>query len=113
MGTDQGVSWNSVRVNGSQELALVNLVGPLMRKKHPHLKMMIHDDQVYSLKSRLVQEGAGILSSQFVDGVAFHWYGSFGAIFENTTADHLIHDIPLGPKDFGGGIQVKEIYDTY
>ena len=48
-------------------------MGPLLKRKYPDIKLMVHDDQVYSLKSRLEQSGAGVLDSEFVDGIAFHW----------------------------------------
>jgi len=112
-GADQFVNWNSASVSGANELSLVNLLGPLMRDKHPDLKIMVHDDQVYALKERLLESGAGILSSEYVDGVAFHWYGSLAGTFENVTAEHAVEPVPIGPKAFGGGVQVKEIFDEH
>lgn len=107
------VSWNSASVSGADELSLVNLVGPLMREAHPDLKIMVHDDQVYSLQDRLLQQGSGILSSEYVDGVAFHWYGTLAGTFENDTAKYAVEPLPLGPKAFGGGVQVKAIFDQH
>merc|ERR1712129_479440 len=88
-GADQFVSWNANALSGEEERALLGLLGPLMRKKYPDMKIMVHDDQIYALKERLLDQGKDILTSDFVDGIAYHWYGSFGASVENTTAAHV------------------------
>ena len=72
-GGDQFISWNSMGLSGADEKELVEVLGPLIKAKHPSIKLMIHDDQVYALKSRLEGSGAGILDSPHVDGIAFHW----------------------------------------
>eukprot|EP00746_Dinoflagellata_sp_MGD_P021131 gnl/MRDRNA2_/MRDRNA2_14930_c0_seq1.p1 gnl/MRDRNA2_/MRDRNA2_14930_c0~~gnl/MRDRNA2_/MRDRNA2_14930_c0_seq1.p1 ORF type:complete len:692 (-),score=126.95 gnl/MRDRNA2_/MRDRNA2_14930_c0_seq1:204-2279(-) len=105
--SDQFVSWNSDSMTGGQELALLKLVGPLMRAKHKDIKIMVHDDQLYSLSKRLENEGKGILESEYMDGIAFHWYATDGGLLENSTVQHL------GPGEFGGGLQVKEIFERY
>jgi glucosylceramidase len=110
---DQFVTWNSALVTGADELALVDILGPLMRKRYPHLKIMIHDDQVFTLHERLLDSGGNILSSKYVDGVAIHWYGTLAGTYENGSAQHVLEPLPIGPYVVGGGIQVKEIYDKY
>ena len=104
-----GVSWNAMTVSGAGERELVAAIGPLVKAKYPHIKMMVHDDQVYALKSRLEVSGNGILDSPFVDGIAYHWYGTNGAVEENTTAYHIASvTIPIG-----GGVEVREVYETH
>mmetsp|Transcript_56555 Transcript_56555/g.143074 ORF Transcript_56555/g.143074 Transcript_56555/m.143074 type:complete len:688 (+) Transcript_56555:65-2128(+) len=112
-GADQFVSWNANSLSGDQERTLLGMLGPLMRKSYPDMKIMVHDDQIYALKPRLLDQGNGILTSEFVDGIAYHWYGSFGAAVENTTAEYVVGPLPFGPKAYGGGIQVKEVFDAH
>lgn len=112
-GNDQLVSWNADPMTGDRELALLELVGPLMKAKYKDIKIMVHDDQVYALSRRLENEGKGILESDYIDGIAFHWYGTMGGALENSTAQNAIKHLPLGPEVFGGGLQVKYIFDRY
>merc|ERR1712048_20941 len=112
-GNDLFVSWNADVMSPDAELSLLQLVGPLMRKKYPHIKIMVHDDQVYSLEKRLVEQNSGILTSEYMDGVAFHWYGSLSGALENVTKSYAVRGLPVGPEFIGGGIEVREIYQKY
>lgn len=111
-GADQFVSWNSDALKGADEYDLLQRVGPKMKAKYPDMKIMVHDDQVYALKERLLNDGVDVIASDLVDGVAYHWYGSTSATLENGTAQHAT-PLPLGPAAFNGGIQVKEVFDKH
>lgn len=51
-----------------------DFLGPTLRRDHPDLKLMIHDDQAPNIMTTL----KGVLTDpavrQFVDGIAIHWY---------------------------------------
>lgn len=88
-------------------------LGPTIRRDHPEMKIMIHDDATIELltfaKGVLENEEA----SQYVDGVAYHWYNTLQASFENTeTGGFPLFgiDIPVGNL-LGGGKDVQTIYD--
>lgn len=84
-------------------------LGPRLKARFPGIKLMVHDDQVYSLRSRLEESGAGLLGSDFVDGVAYHWYGTVAGSFENSSAVGVAGlQLP-----FGGGKEVREIYEAH
>eukprot|EP00656_Telonema_subtile_P018738 TRINITY_DN2015_c0_g1_i3.p1 TRINITY_DN2015_c0_g1~~TRINITY_DN2015_c0_g1_i3.p1 ORF type:complete len:542 (-),score=93.21 TRINITY_DN2015_c0_g1_i3:1-1626(-) len=104
-GADQFVSWNSMALTGPEERVLVEQLGPLIKQKYPGIKIMVHDDQIYSIESRL--QHTGLLSSDLVDGVAYHWYGSVGGSYQNTSA------ITVGSLTIpvGGGVLVKSVYE--
>ena len=68
-------TWDSMVYSPAQALAFVrDHLGPTLRRDHPRLKLMIHDDQAPNIMATL----AGVLSDpavrEFVDGVAIHWY---------------------------------------
>jgi glucosylceramidase len=108
-GSDQFVSWNSMAMSGADEKELVATIGPVVKAKYPQIKLMVHDDQVYALKSRLEQSGAGVLDSEYVDGIAFHWYGTQAGSYENGSVIEIASlTVPVG-----GGVEVREIYEGH
>jgi glucosylceramidase len=108
-GSDQFVSWNSMALSGADEKELVAAIGPAVKAKYPEIKLMVHDDQVYALKSRLEESGAGLLDSEYVDGIAFHWYGTQAGSYENGTAIEVASlQVPVG-----GGLEVRAIYEAH
>lgn len=49
-------------------------LGPTLRRDHPDLKLMLHDDQAAFLIPFLKTVLADEAVRQFVDGIAVHWY---------------------------------------
>ncbi|CAE8692070.1 unnamed protein product [Polarella glacialis] len=86
---------------------LANHLGPLMRERHPGLKLMIHDDQTIHLMSFAGQILQDPEAAQYVDGVAYHWYSALEATFENSPAHR---PFPFVPEEVGGGAYVAEIW---
>lgn len=55
-------------------------LGPAMRKAYPNLRIMTGDDQYVSI----MDHADLAASSMFIDGVAYHWYGSLETRLEDT-----------------------------
>lgn len=88
-------------------------LGPTIRRDHPDMKIMIHDDATIEL----LTFAKGVLdhqeASEYVDGVAYHWYNTLQASFENSPTGGFPYfgiDIDVGNK-LGGGQDVQTIYD--
>lgn len=88
-------------------------LGPTIRKDHPDMKIMIHDDATVALLT-FAKDVLGVAdAAQYVDGVAYHWYNTLQASFENTPTQGFKYfgiDIDVGNL-LGGGEDVQTIYD--
>mmetsp|Transcript_50529 Transcript_50529/g.156377 ORF Transcript_50529/g.156377 Transcript_50529/m.156377 type:complete len:431 (-) Transcript_50529:92-1384(-) len=85
---------------------LVNHLGPTMRKNHPDVKLIIHDDSLTGLPDvQKLLESPEIVP--YVDGVGYHWYDSIQSVYENTT---LVKPSSLTPNQVGGGGFVGSIW---
>jgi len=105
--------WQSVFYTAQGQADFVkNHLGPLMRKKHPGTKIMIYDDQLPTLLSfagQIVKDSAAM---EYVDGVAFHWYNTLQATYENSLPSKPGHIGPIDLADnyVGGGVYVAEMW---
>lgn len=72
---------------------LANYLGPRLREHHPYIKIMIHDDDAPSLLNFAGKILENQAASKYVDGVAYHWYGSLGGVYEDDNAAGLIAKI--------------------
>jgi len=87
-------------------------LGPLMRQKHPGVKIMIYDDQLPTLiefAGEILKDTAAL---DYIDGVAYHWYNTLQATYENSKPEQPGH---IGPVDLadnfvGGGVFVGELW---
>ena len=71
------VWWNSMYWTGEgMRDWLKTDVGPLLRSSFPNVKIMILDDQRTNMNTFIDVILADRDASQYVDGVAMHWYGS-------------------------------------
>uniref|UniRef100_A0A6B2L2T8 Glucosylceramidase n=1 Tax=Arcella intermedia TaxID=1963864 RepID=A0A6B2L2T8_9EUKA len=74
--------WDSMTYTPLEEAHFVkNYLGPLLRKEHPLVKIMIHDDQ----RDVVVEWATSILNdsetAQYVDGIGVHWYAAVDDLF--------------------------------
>ncbi len=62
--------------DGGQERDFVrDYLGPRLRADHPDVQLFVHDDQKDIMIDRVKDILGDSNASQYVDGVAFHWYG--------------------------------------
>jgi len=88
-------------------------LGPTIRRDHPDMKIMIHDDATIALLTFAKPILENQAASQYVDGVGYHWYNTLQASFENTATGGFPLfgiDLPVGNL-LGGGADVQTIYD--
>ena len=75
---------------------LKNYLGPQLRKDHPELKILIHDDQKDIMMDFVTAIMDDTEAAQYVDGIAFHWYGSFLKNYQDLADVHEKYpSIPL------------------
>lgn len=87
---------------------LAGHLGPLMRSKHPGLKLMFHDDQTSVLKANVMPFLENDTVAQYIDGVAYHWYLTLGGVFENNAPSRVID---MRHAELGGGADVKTVWE--
>jgi glucosylceramidase len=80
-------------------------LGPMMRKEHPDVKLIIHDDQTLSLPDLADKVLDHTEASQYVDGVAFHWYMALQSTFQNEPGHAPIVGVS---QQVGGGAYVRD-----
>jgi len=85
---------------------LVNHLGPTIRRNHPGVKIMLHDDGLTGLP-----EVEKMLSdprvADFADGVGYHWYLSVQGTYENGPA---VRPSRMAPNVVGGGSYVQDVW---
>eukprot|EP00928_Gymnodinium_smaydae_P064242 TRINITY_DN47637_c0_g1_i1.p1 TRINITY_DN47637_c0_g1~~TRINITY_DN47637_c0_g1_i1.p1 ORF type:complete len:715 (-),score=53.45 TRINITY_DN47637_c0_g1_i1:146-2146(-) len=87
---------------------LAKHLGPLFRKKHPDLKLMIHDDQTIALMTAAKAILDDPEAAKYIDGVAYHWYMALQGTYED---EEVIAPFwPLSKNEFGGGKDVARIW---
>jgi len=112
---------------------VANYLGPTLREHHPGVKLMIFDDSLPSLKTFAGEILKNEAAAKYVDGVAYHWYGSMVGFYENGPAIPMVKAIvsELAGSGFGrlahkfaddwlgytipsvnGGAYVKDIWAT-
>jgi len=68
-------SWETMFYTPEEEAAFVkNFLGPQLRKDHPTVKIIVHDDQKGYLPGAVQTMLADKDVAQFVDGIGIHWY---------------------------------------
>lgn len=75
--------WEACAYNASFESLFVEkYLGPILKSDHPEIKILAFDhnkDHLYSwAKTMLFPTSQSNQLSQYVDGMAFHWYGGTG-----------------------------------
>jgi len=86
---------------------LAKHLGPLMRKNHPGLKLMFHDDQLNVMKDNVMPFLEDENVAQYIDGVAYHWYLTLESVFENTPPRRVID---MRHAELGGGKDVQTVW---
>jgi glucosylceramidase len=97
---DPGVylnAWQSLRLTTEEERDFIKKdLGPILKKNHPNLKLIILDDN----KNHLLDWTAALDdadAAQYIDGVGIHWYSNY--------------DFPLG---YGGNFDtMKTFHEQY
>jgi glucosylceramidase len=90
------VTYECMGFNGTDEgKFLADYLGPLMRQKHPNVKIMVHDDQKELLPQFLHDLFAVPNAAQYVDGIAFHWYGDFLKNYQYLNQTWATYKIPM------------------
>lgn len=116
--------WPGMMYTAEMQASFVkNHLGPTIRRDHPEVKIMIHDDDVTSLPEFAQVILGDPSAAEFVDGVAIHWYASFSGVYENDTPvglvealtrsktlDELVDDLGFTLPTLGGGTFVKDTY---
>merc|ERR1711897_19861 len=87
---------------------LANHLGPLMREKHPGVKLMFHDDQTNVLKDNVMPFLEDESVAQYIDGVAYHWYLSMQGAYENVPPQQVYDG---RPSLIGGAADVKDVWE--
>jgi len=64
---------------------VVGYLGPVMRKLHPDVKIMIHDDQKPSLMDTVTGVLGNTTARLYIDGIAIHWY-----VFPGQGCDNMV-----------------------
>lgn len=88
-------------------------LGPTIRRDHPDVKIMIHDDATVSLLTFAKAVLGDPDAAKYVDGVAYHWYNTLQASFEDSPTGGFRFfglDIDVGNL-LGGGKDVQTVYD--
>jgi O-glycosyl hydrolase len=100
--------WQSMFHNVEvQSNFLANHLGPVIKKNHPEVKMIIHDDQTLSLPDLADKVLDNPEASKYIDGVGYHWYMALQSAFQNEPA----HPPAAGVKQLvGGGAYVKDTW---
>jgi O-glycosyl hydrolase len=99
-------SWQSMYHNvATQSNFVANHLGPMMRKRHPDVKIMIHDDQTISLPDLADKVLDLPEAAKYVDGVGFHWYMALQSTFQNVPMRPVIDGIKT---QVGGGAYVRD-----
>lgn len=76
------VAYPACNFNGTGEGEyLRDYLGPQLRKDHPDVKIFIHDGQKFHdvpilTRVEAILQALGDKAKDYVDGVAFHWYGN-------------------------------------
>lgn len=98
--------WQSMFQNAEvQSNFVAKHLGPMMRKHHPKVKIIIHDDQTLSLPDLADKVLDNAEAASFVDGVGFHWYMALQSTFQNQEG----HAPIIGVKQqVGGGAYVRD-----
>merc|ERR1740129_1825549 len=81
-------------------------LGPLMRERHPEVKIMFHDDQTNVLQENVIPFLEDETVAQYIDGVAYHWYLSLEGALANSAPRPMV----AGPV-LGGGADVKVVWE--
>ncbi|DBA00915.1 TPA: LOW QUALITY PROTEIN: hypothetical protein N0F65_006115 [Lagenidium giganteum] len=79
--------WQSLRLSPEEERDFIKKdLGPLMRERHPELKIIAHDDQKPDIKSRLApfQDPD---ARQYISGIGVHWYKDLDFFFFGVGGD--------------------------
>ncbi|TMW62444.1 hypothetical protein Poli38472_005062 [Pythium oligandrum] len=108
--------WQSLRFTTQEERDFVKKdLGPLMKKNHPDLQIIIFDDQ----KDELLDWNASFIDAEakeYVAGVGVHWYKNLDFLdeasghFENLAAFHERHpDVFILPTEACEGYLVEGI----
>jgi len=92
----------------SQAKFLAKHLGPLMRERHPELKLMIHDDQTVALVTSAGKMLDDPEVAKYVDGVAYHWYFTLQGTYENSVVGAPFK--PIDQHTLGGGSDVNIIW---
>jgi glucosylceramidase len=68
-------TWQGTTFTPEDERDFLRLdLGPILRRDHPDLKIMMFDDQRSHLPDWVKPTLSDPASAQYVDGIAFHWY---------------------------------------
>lgn len=84
---------------------LVNHLGPTIRRNHPGVKIMVHDDGLIGLQE-VVKLLGDSRTAPFVDGVGYHWYLSVQGTYENSSA---LKPSRMAPNVVSGGAYVRDV----
>mmetsp|Transcript_105883 Transcript_105883/g.299301 ORF Transcript_105883/g.299301 Transcript_105883/m.299301 type:complete len:743 (-) Transcript_105883:83-2311(-) len=99
--------WQSMLMtNAMQASFLASHLGPMMRRRFPAVKLMVHDDSLTALPELgpMLDDPA---VARYVDGVAYHWYASIQGTYENSTKvrpSQMVHNI------VSGGAYVSDVW---
>eukprot|EP01033_Poteriospumella_lacustris_P002278 gene2277-1662_t len=76
--------WEACSYNASFESDFINhFLGPILRHEHPHLKLLAFDHNKDHLEA-WTKEILGKDKHNYVDGMAFHWYGGEDRMTDGT-----------------------------
>mmetsp|Transcript_45045 Transcript_45045/g.107019 ORF Transcript_45045/g.107019 Transcript_45045/m.107019 type:complete len:579 (+) Transcript_45045:45-1781(+) len=71
-------TWQALKFTPQTHMEFIrDFLGPTLRKDHPKVKIMMHDDQRAYLPSWTAATlGGNNSATEFVDGIGVHWYAS-------------------------------------
>ncbi|GAB9476488.1 hypothetical protein Gpo141_00013553 [Globisporangium polare] len=109
-------SWQSLRFTTEEERDFLKKdLGPLFKKNHPEVKIIIMDDQ----KDEILTWNASLVdpdAKQYVSGIGVHWYKNLDFVsdvlgnFKNLVQFHELHpDIFILATEACGGSLIKGI----
>ena len=104
--------WNGMFFTPELQASFVkNALGPALRKAYPNVKIMVHDDatnELTNFANRVLNDPE---ASQYVDGVAYHWYTHFEGLYENDAGGPALGPVSewLNIPAVGGGAQVRTV----
>ena len=108
--------WNGLFFTPELQASFVKrALGPAIRKAHPHLKIMIHDDATNELSQFAKAVLDDLEARQYVDGVGYHWYTHFEGLYEDDEGGPALGPVSewLNIPTIGGGAQVRTLGEQY